>query len=143
MDRGSADRREVIGALVRLLDSLPLEITVIVQCQPVCSSTFTIPRAIPPTHALDFRSVTVGSEVYDFNDSQAKAVKLLWEAWEDGSPEVGLATLLETAGVERTGRLRDLFRSNQKQHKAWGKLIVPGRGTGTFRLSFGDSPARD
>ncbi|HPC93325.1 MAG TPA: hypothetical protein PLU87_00150 [Sedimentisphaerales bacterium] len=81
------------------------------------------------THSPDFRSVYWYGQTYTFTPSQAACVKVLWESWERKCPDVGDATLLEAAECD-TKRLDHLFRD----HRAWGAMIVKGRGKGTHRL---------
>jgi hypothetical protein len=87
------------------------------------------------THAPDFRSVNWFGTVYEFTPNQAACVKVLWEAWDNGTPIVGDATILESAGSDAE-RLPLVFRD----HPAWMTLIV-GVGTrrGVHRLA--DPPA--
>jgi hypothetical protein len=85
-----------------------------------------------PTHSLDFRSVNWHGEVYSFNASQAKVVKVLWGALERNVPEVGDETLLLAVDENAPPTsLRNLFRD----HEAWGRFIVPGRTKGSHRLA--------
>lgn len=56
-------------------------------------------------------------------------MKVLWEAWENKTPDVGDATLLEKSESE-SSRLRDVF----KDHPAWNTMIVPGKTKGARRL---------
>lgn len=92
-------------------------------------------------HAPDFRSVFWFGKTYTFTPKQAACVKLLWEAWENKTPDVGQTTIL--AGAEdaldarglgeqltRGARFVDVF----KQSGAWQKMIVPGQKKGTVRL---------
>lgn len=83
-----------------------------------------------PTHGPDFRSVKWFGSVYEFTAQQAACVKVLWEAWENGTPAVGDATVLETADSDAE-RLPLVFRN----HPAWGTLIVEGQTKGTHRLA--------
>jgi hypothetical protein len=84
-----------------------------------------------PRHSPDFRSVRwTDGAAYGFTAGQASVTRLLWEAWEQGTPDIGQETLLEASGSEGN-RLADLFRS----HPAWGRLIVPGATRGSFRLA--------
>jgi hypothetical protein len=88
-------------------------------------------------HSADYRSVHWDGEPYEFTPNQAAVIRQLWESWElDGMPDLGQARLLEgiDGGDVNAERLRDVFRPGGKQHKAWGVLIVPGTGKGTFRL---------
>jgi hypothetical protein len=90
--------------------------------------------ALVCSHSPDFRSVVWYGTTYHFTAMQAAVVRLLWEAHEAGSPEVGQAVLLETAG-SAGNRVRDLFRNST----AWGEMIVP-TGSGTFRLVAPEEP---
>lgn len=86
----------------------------------------------PARHSDDFRSVHWYGADYQFSPTQAAAIRSLWEAWENDTPDVGNDTLMTATESERGTRLRDLFRN----HPAWGELIV-GTGTSgnrTFRL---------
>jgi hypothetical protein len=83
------------------------------------------------THTDDFRSVNWYGTEYVFTPTQAACVRVLWEAWERGTPAVGQDAILEAAGSVG-GSLRHVFRKGK--HPAWGKMIVsPGKGT--FRLA--------
>lgn len=88
------------------------------------------------THSPDFRSVKWFSVGYSFTANQAACVKLLWESWEQGCPEVGGATVLEAAGIH-TERFDHVFRG----HPALGKMIVPGQTKGSYRLQ--ENPPAD
>lgn len=67
---------------------------------------------------------------YRLSEKQGKVVARLWDAWQDGEPEVDQAELLTAAESEGT-RLRDLFRGAP----AWGALVVPGARAGSYRLA--------
>lgn len=73
-----------------------------------------------------------GAGAHLLNRQQRAVVSLLVEAWEDGTIEVSQAALLRAAGVSLT-RLVELFRTDPGK-SAWGRLIVPGKGAGTYRL---------
>ncbi len=81
-------------------------------------------------HSLDYRSMHWFGTDYTFTVIQAVIVKILWEAWEAGAPEVGTDTLLEAAD-SKTSRLIDLFRGCS----AWGTMIVDGSTKGSKQLS--------
>jgi hypothetical protein len=85
-----------------------------------------------PTHSPDFRSVNWFGESYLFTGKQAAGIKVLWDAWEAGSPDVGQHALLEAMDSEQ-GRLDHIFRSEGRPHPAWGKLIVRSS-PGVYRL---------
>lgn len=80
-------------------------------------------------HSIDFASVVWNGVAYSFAATQARVVQLLWQAAEDGCPEVRGRTLLDAAGSE-SERLADLFKGNA----AWQSMIVEGQQRGTFRL---------
>ena len=92
------------------------------------------PEPAGARHGPDFRSVNWFGQSYHFGESEALAVKVLWEAWEAGTPDVGDRTLLAASGASAT-RLADVFRGNP----AWGTLITEGGSRGTHRLA--DPPA--
>ena len=58
-------------------------------------------------------------------------MKLLFEAWENGTPELGGTYMLAEAECE-SDRFSDIF----KGHPAWKTLIVFGGTTGTYRLNL-------
>ena len=80
-------------------------------------------------HSPDFRSVTWNYETFYLTPTQAAVVAILWQAWENGAPDVSGAYLLEAVDSTAT-RLLDLFRRSP----AWGRLIVRGATKGTYRL---------
>src|SRR5206468_2309135 len=86
-------------------------------------------------HCPDFRSVYWFGKKYSFTQSQAVVVKMLWEAWENGTPDVGKDTLILRAGCE-SNRLSDVFsdrKGPRHRHHAWGVMIVAGSTKGSFR----------
>jgi len=80
-------------------------------------------------HSIDFRSVNWFGTDYNFTPNQAAAVKLLWEARENGTPDIGGDTLA-TQVESDSRRPRDIF----KKHSAVGNMICQGQTKGTFRL---------
>ena len=87
-------------------------------------------EVIVPKHSPDFRSVDWFGETYTFSPIQAACVKFLWEAWENGTPEVGDSTIL-TSVESNSERLPLVFRD----HPAWNAMIVAGTTKGTHRLA--------
>src|SRR5262249_52852577 len=83
----------------------------------------------PARHSVDFRTVTWFGKEYRFTPTQAHCVKVLWEAWQNGTPDVGQETILEEAGSD-SKRLQDLF----KNHKTWRELITTVQ-KGSYRLN--------
>ena len=79
----------------------------------------------------DFRSVRCGGTSYHFTANQAPVVKLLYEHWLRGTPDVGDETLLNAVDPEAPPkRIGGLFRNCP----AWGTIIVRGKTKGTHRL---------
>lgn len=89
-------------------------------------------------HSPDFRSINWFGERHAFTEPQAATVRLLWEGWQQGTPDVSDRVLLAAAGSASV-RLGDVFSDN----RAWGTLIVQGATRGVHRLSepgSGESP---
>jgi hypothetical protein len=109
----------------------------IVAAEPTETTARESTPAIEPTgarHSPDFRSVHWFGADYSFTSSQAACVKVLWEAWENGTPEVGQRHLLQEAKSEQS-RLQDVFKQKGQMHPAWGTMIVPSQtNKGTCRL---------
>ena len=79
----------------------------------------------------DFRSVNWFGKEYSFTPNQAACVKILWEAWENRTPEVGGDHLIEGGDVQDSAQRVDLiFRACP----AWGSMIVSGKTKGSYRL---------
>ncbi len=117
------------GRFVLFLGDGKKAIDSLVPADPVASRETKLDRRSPTRHSTDFRSVHWFGTDYAFTATQAAAIKLLWEAWEDGTPDVGQETLLEAAGSSGN-RLRDVFKDNP----AWQALVVSAS-RGTFRLT--------
>src|SRR5262249_37254519 len=83
----------------------------------------------PARHSHDFRPVVWFRTGHSFTGNQAACVKILWKAWQNGTPDVGDLKVLETAGTA-SDRLDLLFRN----HPAWGTMIQKGGTKGTHRL---------
>ncbi len=97
--------------------------------------------------AVDFeyepgrRSLRYRGQQYALTSAQDEAMRVLWEAWKKGQPDVHqdfIAEQRRTAGFLGSKRLRDIFKGKGKA--LWGTLIVQGNGKGMFRLSI---PAPD
>jgi hypothetical protein len=80
-------------------------------------------------HSPDFRSAYWFGVDYRFTSGQSDAIEILWEAWENKTPEVGENYILETIGLD-TEHLKNIFQG----HPAWGAMIQPGGTKGSFRL---------
>ncbi len=73
---------------------------------------------------------------YTFSPKQAAVVKMLYEQWLAGTPEVSQEALLETAGSEG-GRLVDLFKRDKD---LFHTIVASGKKKGTYRLNRPDPP---
>lgn len=74
-----------------------------------------------PAHSSDFSTVNWFGKMYFFSGKQRLIVAHLWQEWDNGTPCVNQADLLDAADSECL-RLRDLFKRNS----AWGEMIQPG-----------------
>lgn len=84
-------------------------------------------------HSEGFRSVKWYGTEYRFTNMQGECVRVLWEEWARGTPEVSELTILDKAGSSGS-RLRDVFKmANKRMHPAWNTMICPGS-KGAFRL---------
>jgi hypothetical protein len=101
------------------------------------------PSGLPPArHSEDFRSVHWYGMDFTFTALQAASVRILWEAWDRGVPDLAQGTILARArgddDMVQDERLSVLFSQRRKgirqKHPAWGTMIVPGSTRGSFRL---------
>ena len=81
-------------------------------------------------YSADFRSVKWYGTPYSFTPNQASVVRAMWQAWEQGTPDVSDGYLLEVAD-SNADRLDLVFRGCA----AWGTMIVRGKTKGTRRLA--------
>lgn len=91
---------------------------------------------IPPVHSPDYRSANWYGRLFSFTPNQAAVVRILWDAWEQGAPEVSQEYIVTEAVIE-TEKLSQLFH----QHPAWKSMIVPGASRNTVRIADSDIPA--
>ncbi len=89
------------------------------------------PDPTAPRHSTDFRAVYARGEDWTFTVDQAAVVEVLWEEWENRTPEIGKGTLRVKANID-SARLQDVF----KDHPAWQVLIVSGSTRGSYRLDL-------
>ncbi|MBD3343286.1 MAG: hypothetical protein GF353_29590 [Candidatus Lokiarchaeota archaeon] len=82
-------------------------------------------------HSMDFRSVNYKGKLHTFTERQAHVVQMLYEEFINGTPELGVQTILVNLDSPNS-RLQDTFRD----HEAWGELIIPGDKKGTVRLNI-------
>jgi hypothetical protein len=96
------------------------------------TSQFAPVAPIETAHSTDFRSVRWFGIAYAFTANQARVVEALWQAWAQGTPDVGDETLLEAVDHDAPPRsLRDVFRDSP----AWSVMVIPGATKGSHRLA--------
>jgi hypothetical protein len=101
------------------------------QTNPAAELDYWSPEPVKDArHSPDFRSVYWFGQEYSFTANQAACVRLLWEAWENGTPELSGPKILEEADIDQD-RLSAVFRD----HPAWKTMIRPGHTKGAYRLS--------
>jgi len=81
-------------------------------------------------HSPDYASVIWRGQEYQFNEDQATCVRLLHEAWLEGTPYLSGHYLLTT--IEGAVKMSGLFR----RHPAWKRLILMGDRKATYRLNL-------
>ncbi|WP_339734304.1 protein kinase [uncultured Gimesia sp.] len=76
-------------------------------------------------------------QVFTLSVQDALVVQQLFLAFADGKPDVAEADLLKTASTGFNPGIYDSLEQYFKngKHPAWGKLIVPGKEPGTWRLA--------
>lgn len=82
----------------------------------------------PCRHSTDFTTVLWHGTHYRFTASQGHVIHLLWDSFDNDTPDVRQEALLDVAGSE-SANIANLF----KDHPAWGKLIT-SQSKGTYRL---------
>lgn len=87
-----------------------------------------------PYHTSDYQLVSWHGERWNFSPKQRIVVRVLWEAWEAGRPEVSQRELLDAAESE-CDSLLELFKKDNRPHPAMGNLIKRVSPT-VYRLAF-------
>jgi len=81
-------------------------------------------------HSGDFRCVNKDGIVYDLTPHQAHVIQILWENYEQGTPNVSQDDILEHISPNTTTkRVSDIFKNNPKAYRA---LIGTGPGEVLF-----------
>lgn len=98
-------------------------------------------------HSVDFKSAYWAGERFTFTPRQAQAVQMLYDAWHNGTPELGQDAILEKLGsMGRNkiggGTLPRQLRDHFRRSPAWKKLIIQGERRGTYRLALPDRSKR-
>ncbi len=121
----------------KLADRSPEPTPVGVECQETGNSQQD--RSEPPIDGFyaskGYRSVRLRGATYPLTQMQAAVIRLLHEEHKNGTPDVGLSTLVEvaTGSLESSHKsLRDIFRNKDAREK----LIRNGGSKGTYRLNI-------
>ena len=93
------------------------------------------------THSEDFSSVNWFGIRYRFSKgNQAQAIRVLWEAWKQGTHGLSQETIgekiessAERFEIRKTFRRKNPDTGKREQHPAWGTMIQP-EGKGCYRL---------
>lgn len=118
------------------LGDAPVEVRIQLASGKEIAHPFPRPRAEMPSKARQrragpgYRSALWDGVEYAFSATQARAVQVLWEAWESGMPELHHLEVVRLADSDQPS-LRNLFA----RHPAWGVMIVHGSGKGMVRLA--------
>jgi len=96
-------------------------------------------------HSEDFTYVHWGGQEFTFTPKQRVVVRKLWEARENGMPDVSHSFLRDAIQEELdlfTGRFYDVFRRSGEMNLAWGKgrMIFQGEGAKRGTLRINDPP---
>ena len=92
------------------------------------------PELKPYQHTEDFRVVYWKGDKFEFNPTQAIAIRLLWKAWENDLT-ISETTIAESINTIQTHyKLHNTFRHKGKYHPAWDKMIKHmGKGIHTLK----------
>lgn len=86
------------------------------------------------SHSEDFASIRWNGKTYNFNDTQAIIVKLLWAEWEADRGGLHQQTIGEEIGSASDDyRLHHSFRRKGIDHPAWG-TVIKGDKSGKYGL---------
>jgi hypothetical protein len=83
-------------------------------------------------HTPDYTSVNIGGKPYSLTSRQAQMIEILHAAWKEGTPDVGIAFILEKLGTENS-RWQDTWKRNPQARRS---LIRNGNRKGTLRLNL-------
>jgi len=83
------------------------------------------------SHSKDFRSIRLKNKEYSLTERQSEIVQILYEAYKEGTSEVGEQYILEHIGSPNS-RLRDSLRTGN----LWGTLVIRGNSRGSIRLNL-------
>jgi len=126
-------RLESFNDLVAGLSDLPI---VTMPRQPVRNPTPAPTGAIFRPLTEDFITIEWEGRRFELPRMAAAAVKVLYQAWKSGAPEMPQQAVLKRI-KSKNSRLHDVFRGTG----LWNALVVPGERLGTRRLNLPDPRA--
>jgi hypothetical protein len=92
------------------------------------------------SHSADYTRVAWAGQSFAFTPTQARALKLLWEDWEDGGGCLAQSAIGDSIGsTAEPYRVSHTFRTKGKQHPAWRVMFRTGA-KGVICLNLPDSP---
>ena len=92
-------------------------------------------------HSVDFAEVNWYGKRYLFTRTQARAVAILWRAWETGGATVSGKHIVTTLDLGTSRTLASVFRGGNGRHDAWGTLIIAVKGIkGAYCLNDPNDP---
>jgi hypothetical protein len=98
-------------------------------------------RRCKATHSVDFTEVNWHGKRYLFTRTQARAVEILWRAWETGNAAVSGKHIVTTLDLGASRTFTSVFRGSNGRHDAWGTLIIPVKGIkGAYCLNDPNDP---
>lgn len=115
-------------------------------CVPIGVAEIAVSESAPTVlHSPDFASVNWFGTLYEFTTNQAACIKVLWEAWQAGTPTLSQREILEAAGVS-SERLDKVFEEKKQgkliKNPAWTDMIdSPKRGKYRLKPHTAKSPA--
>ena len=86
------------------------------------------------THTLDYRRISWSGKNYELTGNESKYVRKLHLAFLAGVPDIHQDDLLKETGPLTGRKVRDSFRSSNRE--LWGTLIIRGARRGTLRLNL-------
>ena len=83
-------------------------------------------------HSPSYNCVNVENREFTLTPRQAEIIKVLHEAYNNGTPELHLEEIKEILHIPGSVKLRDRFRNAPD---AWKHLVTKGKRKGTLRLN--------
>lgn len=91
------------------------------------------PSPAPIAVSIDGRSARWFGQLLEFTPQQAAVTRLLWDAYQNGTPTIGGETILAHIEAGSGTRVQHIF--DNSRHPAWGTFIIAGGPRNSFRIS--------